>query len=88
MVSGHIQTAYVHVNLSRRVVANAVVGVNGVKMTSAKHRNSLSRGRRSKRRLEFGSGWAVVTEVYLLTATKAGQNCHGRRKRPVEFSKP
>ena len=70
---------------SRSAVANAVVGVDGVKMTSAKHQESLPRGRRSKRRLEFGGGWAVVTEVHSLTVTKAGQNCHGRRKQPVVF---
>ena len=73
--------------ISWRAVANAVVGVDGVKITSAKHRESLRRGQRSKRSLEFGGGWAVVTEVHPLTATKAGQKCHGRRKRPVEFSK-
>ena len=69
------------VTLSHHGVRSAVVGVDGVKMTSAKHRESLPRGRR---RLEFGGGWAVVTEVYSLTPTKAGQNCHGRRKRTVE----
>ena len=60
------------VSNQRHAVANAVVGVNGVKITSAKHRESLPRDRRSKRRLEFGGGWAVVTEMHLLTATKAG----------------
>ena len=55
--------------VSRRAVANAVVGVNGVKMTSAKHWESLPRGRR---RLEFGGSWSVVMEMHSLTVTKAG----------------
>ena len=58
------------VPVSRHAVANAVVGVDGLKMTSAKHRESLPRGRRSKTRLEFVGGWAVVTEIHSLTATK------------------
>ena len=37
--------------ISWRAVANAVVGVDGVKITSAKHRESLRRGQRSKRRV-------------------------------------
>ena len=44
--------------------------------------------KQKKARVEFGGGWAVVTEIHSLTATKAGQNCYGRRKRPVKFSKP
>ena len=44
------------------------------------HRDNFHPGR-----LKFGGGRAVVTEVHSLTATKAGQNCHGRRKQPVEF---
>ena len=55
-----------------RAVANAVVGVDGVKMTSVKHWESLPQGRRSKRRLEFGGSWPVVTEMHSLIATKAG----------------
>ena len=58
--------------ISRHVVVNAVVGVDGVKISSAKHRGSLPRGRRSKRRPEFAGSWAVITEVHTFTATKAG----------------